>query len=537
MILPPRPQNQRQPDRPRPKIDLLATVGPLPPRNLPPLDRFAAPPWDRGSPEWIAIDDDLPVDHRARAIDEAVDQLDLAPLFASYLGVGSKAHRPDLMLKIVLYEMQTGRPSPDQWAEDVRDRRCLRWLGWGITPSRTRCYAFRDRVGPLLETLNRQVLGSAVVQGITTARQGSLDGSTIAAHASRHRLINLSRLQRRLEELDRVIAADKTGRDPGAIPAWMARFPVTRRRQRHRFHEARRKLLQEHARNARRPRDQRQDSEKIVISTGDPQAALGRDKEKVFRPLYTLEVVQDTKSPLVLGYEVFAQATDAGTLMPMRQRAHDLTGIWLEEILADAGYASALDLFDCSRAGVDLYAPYQENDSTEQRRAKRPRRQIPKSEFTWRPEEQVYVCPQRHRLTRISREARDRAEGRTVEVTTYRCPKEHCQACPLARRCTGSANGRTIKRNEHEDLIAAHRAKMQTPEAKAIYRKRCQTVELRFADAKEHRGLRRFSGRGLERARIEVGLCVLAHNLLVVRAASQRKAAEGQDGTPCENAA
>src|SRR5208337_873918 len=94
----------------------------------------------------------------------------------------------------------------------------------------------------------------------------------------------------------------------------------TRQRQRYRFREAQRKLLKEHARNARRPRDQRQDAEKIVISTSDFQAALGRDKEKVFRPLYNLQVVQDIESPLVLGYEVFAQATDAGTLMPLRKR-------------------------------------------------------------------------------------------------------------------------------------------------------------------------------------------------------------------------
>ena len=186
---------------------------------------------------------------------------------------------------------------------------------------------------------------------------------------------------------------------------------------------------------------------------------------------------------------------------------------------------------------MQLYAPYQENDRTEQRRAQRPQRQIPKSEFVWQAQEQVYVCPQGHRLTRISQETRERAEGRTVEVRTYRCPKEHCQQCPLARRCTSSAKGRTIKRNEHEDLIVAHQAKMQTPEAKAIYRKRGQTVELRFADAKAHRGLRRFSGRGLERVRIEVGLCVLAHNLLVVRAAGQRKAADGQNGTSCQDAA
>jgi transposase len=537
MILPPRPESHRRLDPARPRTDRAATIVPLPPRDYPHLDRFAVPPWDHRSPERLAIDDDLPADHLARAIDEAVDQLDLTALFASSAGVGSKPHRPDLMLKIVLYEMQTGRHSPGQWAEDAPDRRCLLWLGRGIKPSRSRCYAFRDRVGARLQDWNRQVLQGAVARGLTTACSGALDGTTIAADASRHRLLNLARLDRRLEELDRVIAADQAGRDPGAIPGWMARFPATRRRQRHRFQEARRALWKEHARNARRPGDRRQEPDKIVISAGDPEAALGRDKEKVFRPLYNFQVVQDTASPLVLGYEVFAQATDAGTLMPLRQRVYDLTGIWLEEVLADAGYASALDLSDCSRAGVDLYAPYQENDSTERRRAKGPRRQIPKSEFVWLSREQVYVCPRGHRLERISREARDRAEGRTVEVTTYRCPKEHCQACPLAPRCTGSAKGRTIKRNEHEDLIAAHQAKMRTPEAKAIYRKRCQTVELRFADTKEHRDLRRFSGRGLERVRIEAGLCVLAHNLLAVRAISQRKAADGQDETPCENAA
>ena len=305
---------------------------------------------------------------------------------------------------------------------------------------------------------------------MTTARRGSLDGTLIAANASRHRLVNLSRLERRLAELDRVIAADKTGQEPGAIPAWMARSPATRRRQRYRFRAARRKLLKQHARERPPQSRQRQEPEKIVISTSDFEAALGRDKEKVFRPLYNLQVVQDLESPLILGYEVFAQATDAGTMMPMRQRVRDLTGVCLERILADAGYASALDLFDCVEAGLDLYAPYQENDQTERRRAKQPQRQIPKSEFVWLAGEQAYQCPQGHRLTRIGQETRERAEGRTVEMTTYRCAKEHCQKCPLAGRCTGSAKGRTIKRNEHEDLIVKHQAKMQTPEAKAIYR-------------------------------------------------------------------
>ena len=61
-------------------------------------------------------------------------------------------------------------------------------------------------------------LEGAVAQGLTTASRGSLDGTLIAAHASRHRLVNLSRLRRPLEELDRVIAADKTRQDLGPIP-------------------------------------------------------------------------------------------------------------------------------------------------------------------------------------------------------------------------------------------------------------------------------------------------------------------------------
>src|SRR4051812_43673717 len=120
MILPPRSQGHRGPDSPDRSIDLLPAIRAVPPRDDPHLDRFAIPPWDHRSPEWRAIDDDLPADHLARAIDEAVDQLDLTDLFASYAGLGSQPHRPDLMLKVVLYEIQTGRHSPGQWAEDAR---------------------------------------------------------------------------------------------------------------------------------------------------------------------------------------------------------------------------------------------------------------------------------------------------------------------------------------------------------------------------------------------------------------------------------
>jgi hypothetical protein len=80
-----------------------------------------------------------------------------------------------------------------------------------------------------------------------------------------------------------------------------------------------------------------------------------------------------------------------------------------------------------------------------------------------------------------------------------------------------------VQRSEHDDLIAAHRAWMETADAKSVYRLRGQTIEIVFADVKEHRGLHRFSGHGLTRVRAEFALDVLLHNLLVVhRSLSQR---------------
>ncbi len=74
---------------------------------------------------------------------------------------------------------------------------------------------------------------------------------------------------------------------------------------------------------------------------------------------------------------------------------------------------------------------------------------------------------------------------------------------------------------------------METAEAKALYRLRRQTVELVNADWKAHRKLRRFSGRGLARVRCQVGLMVLAHNLLTLL--SEEKKARAPAAKPGAN--
>ena len=98
---------------------------------------FAATPLTTESEEWLALDQRLPPDHLARRIAQGFERLDLNPLLDSYLGVGEKALRPDLLLTLVLYEMHSKRPSPAQWTRDVRECEPVRLLLFSLEPSPT----------------------------------------------------------------------------------------------------------------------------------------------------------------------------------------------------------------------------------------------------------------------------------------------------------------------------------------------------------------------------------------------------------------
>ena len=94
--------------------------------------------------------------------------------------------------------------------------------------------------------------------------------------------------------------------------------------------------------------------------------------------------------------------------------------------------------------------------------------------------------------------------------------------------------GRTVHRSEHEEEIEALRARMAGEEAQTLYKLRRQTVELVNADWKTHRKLRRFSGRGLERVRCQIGVLVLVHNLLTLLKEEQKAKAAADAANPVE---
>ncbi len=190
------------------------------------------------------------------------------------------------------------------------------------------------------------------------------------------------------------------------------------------------------------------------------------------------------------------------------------------EVLADSAYATGPHLAYAQQNNILLYSPWQEKSPSQDRPQEKAPQWLPKNEFVWLGENEGYVCPMGKRLELSKVRTQQRSQGERVRIDEYRCSGLECQKCPLAVWCTSNPEaGRTINRSEHEEKFERLQQRMQTEQGKQKYKLRCQTVELGFADLKEHRGLRRFSGRGQQRAEAQVGLCVLVNNGLVVERA------------------
>jgi transposase len=445
---------------------------------------FRAAPLQPSSPEWLALEQALEPDHLARVIARALYRLDLAALWQLYAGSGSPAYPPHPLLAAVLFEAQRGHHSPAPWYRYAKESLPLRWLLRGLVPSRSCWYQFRDRVGPELLALLQQAVRQAIAEGFTPARRAALDGTLVAANASRHKLLNEAVLAQRCQQLGQALAADEqaaqaTAPDeatavPPALPRWLAATRRGRQRQATRYHRAEEAMARRQSRNRQERASKRTAAGRVVIAPGDPEAAVGRDKEKVFRPLYNVQLLDDLDAPLILGWLTAAQPNGAGLLGSVLRQARSGLGVTIAVVVADAGYAGGADLAEAQELGATVYAPWQANDLSGKKEGK----YYTKQQFRWLPQEQAYPCPQGQRLTYQGSSRQKRSGTETIELQRYRGEPSRCAACPMRSRCTPGQGARTISRSEHEERIEALRERMRSEEARQLYRLRKQTVEL-----------------------------------------------------------
>ena len=132
--------------------------------------------------------------------------------------------------------------------------------------------------------------------------------------------------------------------------------------------------------------------------------------------------------------------------------------------------------------------------------------------FGYDAEADEFICPAGKRLAYqySSRHVSD--NGYESERRNYECPD--CSGCPLKAQCTKAKGNRKIRisfklleyrRQARENLTSAEGQQLRTA--------RSTEVETVFGHIKHNMGFRRFHLRGLEKAKTELGLVSIAHNL------------------------
>ena len=143
---------------------------------------------DREQPMLLPPDlrDWLDDDHLAWFVIEAIEELDLAPFYASYRadGHGRAAHEPKMMVTLFAYAYAVGERSSRGIERRCREDVAFRVICANQAPDHATIARFRVRHEEALAGLFGQVLGLCGKAGIVDVGVIAVDGTKLAANAS-----------------------------------------------------------------------------------------------------------------------------------------------------------------------------------------------------------------------------------------------------------------------------------------------------------------------------------------------------------------
>lgn len=135
-----------------------------------------------------------------------------------------------------------------------------------------------------------------------------------------------------------------------------------------------------------------------------------------------------------------------------------------------------------------------------------PKGRFKRRDFTYDRERDSYWCPNGQELVYST--------TNRVGYREYKSKPKQCAQCPSRSRCTQSRNHQKVMvRHIWEDDRERVDQNRLTPWGKRLYRRRCETVEGSFADAKQLHGHRYTRYRGLYRVQAQSLLAAACQNM------------------------
>jgi transposase len=436
------------------------------------------------------LDEVIAADDPVRVIDAFVETLDLAQLGFSKVeaeATGRPPYAPGDLLKLYLYGyVHRIRSSRGLEAEACRNVQVM-WLINRVTPAFKTIADFRKDHGRAIVGVCRAFIRFCREQSLFGAELLAIDGTKIAAVASRNKVITPKRIAKMNAAIDRKIAeylaamdgADREEPRPAAPAADLAAAVAALQAQRLKLQRQAEELAREGLK------------QKVE---GEPEAKLMRTP-RGHQVAYNAQAVVDAKHKLIAAFDLTNEGNDLQQLHPMAAQGKAAVGVDEVTVVADTGYSNGEHGGLCEQDGITAIVPRAETVNP------RGKQYFSRDRFIYDPASDSWRCPAGEALSLYKTSHTQKKKEYTTKACGY---------CPLKPQCT-DAKRRVIVRDFHEDAREAmHRRATADPSWMKLRR---EIAEHPFGTMKWLMGHPRFLVRGLLKAKTELALGVLSYNL------------------------
>jgi transposase len=494
-----------------PQSEATGPSSPQPAAALPP-GRARLKPVDRNQLMMRPVDVEglIEEDHPARAIWEFVGQLDLssyaAPIGAVEGVAGRPVWDPRLLVSLWIYAYSRGIGSAREISRRLQYDPAFQWLAAMEVINHHTLSDFRVACDEPLRELFTNSLGVMSAEGLVSLERVMHDGTKVRACAGTDSFRREQTLQAHLAAARQQVEAMGDPRAEESARQRAARQRAVRERQ-----ERLEKAVEELAK-IRQSKNDAQEKEAARVSLTDPTSRIMKEGDGGYGPNYNVQISTDAKNKIIIGAGVSQNASDSGELMPAVERIEENLGKTPEQLVTDGGFTNRPNILESAAKGIDLIGSFPEHNEQSQGQLKR-RGVAPEfyvTAFEYDAQQDCYRCPAGELLPHQGQENRP-----GVVHHQYRAEARICAQCRFKEQCCpqNASKGRSITRAVEAVPVQEFKQKMQTEEAKTVYRQRGAVAEFPHAWIKEKLGLRQFHVRGLHKAKRETLWVCLTYNI------------------------
>lgn len=459
----------------------------------------------------VDVEQLVPEDDPVRAIWELAGQLDLSRFYAAIASeegaAGREAIDPRLLVSLWVYAYSQGISSAREVSRLMDYHPGFQWLTGMRVINHHTLSDFRIDHKEALDDLFTQLLGVLSREGLISLERVMHDGTKVKAHAGGDSLRREGTLKEHLRLAQEQVVAMG---DPRTAAEVTPRVLAVRKRAAREKAGRLQRALQELEKIREQPTAKTK-PEEARASTTDPECrVMKQGGGGGYGPSYNVQLSTDAKAGAIVGVAVSQAPVDAGQLPQAVEQIEKRFGKTPPQMVVDAEYTTNATVLAMDQKKVDfigsLRPPKSNLAGSLGRRGIDPA--FGPDVFQYQAEQDVCICPNGRRLVRKQRHA-----AHFHKEVYYRANPQDCSRCPLKNLCSPRHPARTIVRSQLHPVIVAFRQRMQTEQAKAIYKQRGGIAEFTNAWLKDKLRLRQFRLIGLVKAGMETLWACLTCNI------------------------